>query len=139
LIRLNASCPALRPCLRAAIPISGSECLRASSALPAAPGSAAPHQLDITGTLTIFGAGPNSTRLDGNGGITGDRALHILSGAVTTSGVTVYIGWGQGIGDGGVFHSGGGHLNLYNSIVAGNLKIKGAAAPWPSATAAGPS
>jgi CSLREA domain-containing protein len=67
-------------------------------ALPGNENKALNGDLDITDTVTILGAGPNSTIIDGNGGATGDRVFQI-TGTVVISGVTIMHG--QSAGDGG--------------------------------------
>jgi CSLREA domain-containing protein len=79
--------------------------------------------LDITGTLTILGAGPTSTRIDGNGGVTGDRVFQILyslkpvTSSVVISGVAMLNGMPTSFG-GGVYN--GHKLTLINSAVISN-------------------
>ena len=43
-------------------------------------------------SLTIAGAGADLSGIDGNGAITGDRVLHVTSGTLTISGLTVHDG-----------------------------------------------
>jgi len=60
--------------------------------------------LDITGDLSIMGAGPATTIVDG-GAL--DTVFHILSGnTVEISGVTIRNGSGSGLGGGGISNSG---------------------------------
>jgi len=60
--------------------------------------------LDISRTVTLQGAGQALALIDGNGAVTGDRVIHILSGAVVTlSGITL---------QGGVATYGGGLSNV---------------------------
>lgn len=59
--------------------------------------AAATGDLDITGDLTIIGAGAAATIIDGIGGVTGDRVIHVLPGATATlAGVTVRNGNARG-------------------------------------------
>lgn len=81
--------------------------------------------LDITGTLTISGAGAGSTIIDASGLIT-DRVLDIHSGAVVKiSGVTIINGQtpdgdagGNGEAGGGIRNSGS--LTITNSAITSN-------------------
>src|SRR4029078_805245 len=45
--------------------------------------------LDISRTVTLLGAGPDSTVIDGNGGVTGERVFDVMTGTVVISGVTI--------------------------------------------------
>jgi hypothetical protein len=75
--------------------------------------------LDITDSLTLLGAGPNSTIIDGNGALTGDRVFQI-TGTVTISGVTIEHGQAQNIGGGLVnYHQ----LTLINSVIYSNTAV----------------
>ena len=77
--------------------------------------AASTGDLDITGNLTIAGAGAETTIIDG-GGL--DRVFETLAGATTITGVTVRNG---SAGDGGgISVSGGGSLTLRDSAVSGN-------------------
>ncbi len=87
--------------------------------------------LDITAPLTIQGAGPAVTIVDGNGAVTGDRVFQITSGAsdTTLSGLTVRNGkklasaFDEG---GGIYWDGGGsHLTLRNVAVENNASHYG--------------
>ena len=72
--------------------------------------------LDITGDLSIMGAGPATTIVDG-GAL--DTVFHILSGnTVEISGVTIRNGSGGGISNSGI-------LSLAGSIVSGNTNTGG--------------
>jgi CSLREA domain-containing protein len=82
--------------------------------------------LDITDDVTIQGAGPGSTIIDGNGAVTGDRVFQIISSAKDTSfsGMTVRNGkkvtnaFDEG---GGIYwDGGGGHLRLTDMVVEDN-------------------
>jgi CSLREA domain-containing protein len=83
--------------------------------------------LDISSTLTILGAGPGSTVIDGNGGVTGDRVFDILTGTVVISGVTIQHGQvplASNFGGGGIEQLGGA-LTLENSEVLSNTAPDG--------------
>jgi peptidoglycan/xylan/chitin deacetylase (PgdA/CDA1 family) len=73
--------------------------------------------LDIKSNITIQGAGPDSTIIDGNHN---DRVFHVSSGRVLISGVTIRHGeanWGGGIRvDGGTFA-------VRNCIITGNATV----------------
>jgi CSLREA domain-containing protein len=78
--------------------------------------------LDISSTLTIVGAGPGSTIVDGNGGVTNDRVFDILTGTVVISGVTIQHGlasMASGYSGGGIRQQNGA-LTLENSEVVSN-------------------
>src|SRR5215208_2956753 len=77
--------------------------------------------LDVTESLTIAGAGADESGIDGNGAITGDRVLHITSGTLTISGLTVHDGSSPvgGVG-GGIRGESGTTLKLTDSTVSGN-------------------
>jgi CSLREA domain-containing protein/uncharacterized repeat protein (TIGR02543 family) len=77
--------------------------------------AAATGDLDITGDLTINGAGALFTTINGN---SIDRVFDVLAGAVTISGLTVRGGW--------IFSEGGGvkndgALTLSSVTVSGNV------------------
>ena len=82
--------------------------------------------LDITATMSIQGAGSASTIIDGNGAVTGDRVIQILSSANETSlsGMTIRNGKRTSTFDegGGLYWagSGSGHLNLSDVIIESN-------------------
>ncbi len=82
--------------------------------------------LDITATMSIQGAGSALTIIDGNGAVTGDRVIQILSTAPETSlsGLTIRNGKRTGTFDegGGLYWNGGGggHLRLSDVIVESN-------------------
>ena len=82
--------------------------------------------LDITDSVTLLGAGPNSTIIDGSGLAPADRIFQI-TGTVVISGVT--IEHGSSTGGGGVLNSG--RLTLINSVVMSNS----VGAPMPGAAA----
>jgi CSLREA domain-containing protein len=77
---------------------------------------------DISCTVTILGAGPGSTIIDGNGGVTGSRVFDILTGSVVISGVTVQHGQAtfSTDGEGGGIEQSGGALTLENSEIVSN-------------------
>jgi uncharacterized repeat protein (TIGR01451 family)/CSLREA domain-containing protein len=81
--------------------------------------------LDIAGTLTIEGVGPDDTIVDGNGT---DRVFEILPGArVTISGVQIRNGNpGSGAGGGGIAIGSTGRLMLSSSAVVSNTAATGA-------------
>jgi hypothetical protein len=72
--------------------------------------------LDITETVTILGAGPDRTIIDGNGGVTGERVFQI-TGTVVISGVTIQHGHSGNIGGGLITN---GRLTLVNSAILSN-------------------
>jgi predicted outer membrane repeat protein len=78
--------------------------------------------LDITGDVTIIGAGPGSTIIDGNGAVTGDRVFQIIGSIkVSMSGLTIQHGVARSNDDrdgGGIDNAGS--LELKNCIVADN-------------------
>ena len=80
--------------------------------------------LNITQTVTIVGAGANSTIIDGNGGVTNDRVFRIFGGTVIISGVTIRNGTCHTFfpctSGGGLYNVGSSTLTLNNSIVSGN-------------------
>ncbi len=88
--------------------------------------------LDIGVNLTIQGAGPGLTIVDGNGAVTGDRVFQILNTAlnVTLSGMTIrngqsLAGIAGAIGGGGIYMQGAGNLTLSNVIIEGNTAQNG--------------
>jgi hypothetical protein len=83
--------------------------------------------LDISATVSIVGAGPGVTIIDGNGAVTQDRVFAIrFGGEVSISGVTMRGGTGKPLAFGGQGGFGGGAivnlgvLTLNNSEVSGN-------------------
>ncbi len=82
--------------------------------------------LDITGTVTIIGAGPNSTIIDGNGILTADRVLDVYSGVVTIAGVSIRNGRSSGPG-GGITNRAQATLTLSNTTVMSNTAASGGA------------
>jgi len=72
--------------------------------------------LDITDSVTILGAGPLSTIIDGNGATLGERVFQI-TGTVVISGVTIQHGHSGNIG-GGLINNG--RLTLVNSAILSN-------------------
>lgn len=83
--------------------------------------------LDITGTVTIAGASPASTIIDGNGSMTADRVFDIRAGTVNISGVKIVKGMAVDRG-GGIYINNGATLNLSNSVVQGNTAFSGVTA-----------
>ncbi|MBI4497854.1 MAG: CSLREA domain-containing protein [Chloroflexi bacterium] len=82
---------------------------------------AATGDLDITGNLTIIGAGPATTIIDGNGAVTGDRVFFITGVGVTAhiSDVTIQGGVRpSGSSGGGIRNEA--MLTLTNVTVTGN-------------------
>ncbi len=67
--------------------------------------------LDVTGSVTIQGAGAADTMIDANGSVTGDRAFHLIAGTVANfvrlEGVTI---------SGGIHERGGGIYNLGTNL-----------------------
>lgn len=78
--------------------------------------------LDITASMSLIGAGPFDTIIDGNGGVTDDRVVEIgASVTVSISGLTIRNGGSaNGSSRSGAGISSGGALTLTNSIVTGN-------------------
>ncbi len=72
--------------------------------------------LVISDPVTILGAGPASTVIDGNGGSLGGRVFYI-TGTVVISGVTIQHGNSSNIA-GGIFNNG--RLTLINSAIVSN-------------------
>ena len=81
--------------------------------------AAATGDLDISGDLAIAGAGVDTTIIDASGI---DRVLHVLSGTVSLSGLTVRNGSVVGSG-GGILNAG--NLTLTNVKVTQNLASSG--------------
>jgi len=74
--------------------------------------------LDVTGSLTIAGAGAAESGIDANGT---DRVLQAIAGPLTISGLTVHGGSStNGAPGGGIAAPGGAPLLLINSTVSGN-------------------
>lgn len=82
--------------------------------------------LDITGSVNIVGAGPNSTIIDGNSAVTGDRVFQIF-GTATISGVTIQNGKSASgfAAGGGIFNDYDGTLTLSNCTVSSNSSTQG--------------
>ncbi|MDH5535594.1 MAG: CSLREA domain-containing protein, partial [Betaproteobacteria bacterium] len=79
--------------------------------------------LDITGTLTLNGAGAGSTIIDGN---SIDRVFHVLVGAtVTMSGVTIRGGNLSGADGGGIWNES--NLTLSGVTLSNNVARDGGA------------
>lgn len=74
--------------------------------------------LDITGDLTIVGAGVGDTIIDGNGAVTFDRVFEIVGGSVTLSDLTITNGMAQY--GGGIMIRDGASLTLNSSSVTDN-------------------
>jgi CSLREA domain-containing protein len=74
--------------------------------------------LDIKSDMTITSVGADPVIIDGNGGATGDRVLHILSGKVALSNLTIQHGLGVG---GGIFIEAGSLVTINNSTVSENI------------------
>jgi hypothetical protein len=73
--------------------------------------------LDVNSNITIQGAGPDSTIIDGS---RSDRVFHVGSGRVFISGITIRHGeanWGGGI------RVNGGTFAVRNCIIAGNAAV----------------
>jgi CSLREA domain-containing protein len=79
--------------------------------------------LDITDPVTINGAGPTQTVIDGNGAVTGERVIDLLANA-NISGVTVENGTSPGQGGGIQVHGGiSGAVNLDNVVISNNASV----------------
>jgi CSLREA domain-containing protein len=77
--------------------------------------------LDVSETLTIQGLGANATGIDGNGSITGDRAIQVSGGTLAVKGLTVYDGTAGGSGNGGgILGDPGTVVSLTGCEVSGN-------------------
>src|SRR5581483_12014080 len=76
--------------------------------------------LVISNTLTIAGNGAAKTIIDGNGGVTNDRVITVMTHTVSISGVTITNGKPSGLNafGGGILHNDA--LTLTNVIVSGN-------------------
>jgi CSLREA domain-containing protein len=90
--------------------------------------SAATGDLDVTGALTISGAGPGSTIIDASGLIS-DRVFHVLGGPVHFRGVTI-------MGGHAVTDTGGGILvdnstvSITDTVVMDNVATGGYPVGW---------
>jgi CSLREA domain-containing protein/uncharacterized repeat protein (TIGR01451 family) len=73
--------------------------------------------LDISTTVTILGAGPQSTVIDGNGAVTGERVFTIITDTVVISGVTIENGRSPNAG-GGLLNEG--RLTIINAAILSN-------------------
>jgi len=73
--------------------------------------------LDISTTVTILGAGPQSTVIDGNGAVTGERVFTIITDTVVISGVTIENGHSPNDG-GGLLNEG--RLTIINAAILSN-------------------
>ena len=76
--------------------------------------------LDITGTVTVIGAGPDLSIIDGNGELTVDRVLDVHGGSVSITGVSFRNGRGSGPGA-GIYNREGAVLTLIHSEVRENV------------------
>jgi hypothetical protein len=76
------------------------------------------------GTMTITGAGARTTTIDASG--LGDRALQLVVGTLTLSGVTVTGGSAPSGQQGGGIANSGGTLTVSNSTIKGNTATSGA-------------
>jgi hypothetical protein len=76
--------------------------------------------LVISNTMTIAGAGPSATIIDGNGAVTNDRVINVITHTVSLSGVTITNGKQSGLNafGGGILHNDA--LTLTNSVVSRN-------------------
>jgi len=81
--------------------------------------ASATGDLDVTGTLTIIGAGPDQTTINAN---RIDRVFDIQPGVSTVviSGVTIFNGYVYGESGGGINNHWGADLTLINTIVLSN-------------------
>jgi CSLREA domain-containing protein len=75
--------------------------------------------LDITGALTLSGAGAASTLISGGSGFD-NRLFEVITATVQLSGVTLRDGNNVGTGDGGGLNNRGGWVTLINSAVVSN-------------------
>jgi predicted outer membrane repeat protein len=87
------------------------------------------ENLVVTRSLTFIGAGQDSTIVDGNNA---DRVLHITSGDVSISNLTIQRGKTTGSG-GGIYASGG--LTLSNVIVISNTSVADGGGAYVGGTA----
>ena len=76
--------------------------------------------LDITDSVSLLGAGPESTIIDGNGGLLGERVFQITS-TVLISGVTIEHGRETQYFGGGLNNSG--QLTLINTVIFSNTDV----------------
>lgn len=87
--------------------------------------AAATGDLDVTGQLSITGAGPTQTIIDG---LASDRVFHLPTGQpLTLTGLTIRNGSVPGLPGGGVFQAGPGGLNLSNVNFENNYSSTGGA------------
>ncbi len=135
-VDLNDVIPGSQTTLRAAILDANSAGAPARIYLPPNPGNyvltrtgvgtdtAAINDLDITGDVTIVGAGAGLSIIDAGGqtGL-GDRVFDITTGSLWASGITVTGGWAAGGGGGGLRVLNGGELILTDSAVIGNTAV----------------
>jgi predicted outer membrane repeat protein len=91
--------------------------------------------LVISNTLTLDGAGASNTVIDGNGGVTNQRVMTIITDTVTISGVTItngretYTTINPNAFAGGILQ-GSGPLTLTNCIVSGNSALASTGAAY---------
>src|SRR5262249_49168015 len=85
--------------------------------LPGLDDNALNGDLDITDTVTLVGAGPHSTSIDGNGSVIGDRVFQI-TGTVLISGVAILNGHASSSSGGGILNVG--WLTLDNTLIMSN-------------------
>lgn len=97
--------------------------------------------LEISHTLSIIGAGPSQTIIDGNGSVTNDRVLYIITHTVDISGVTItngkktYTNVDPNAFAGGILTNDA--LTLTNSIVRGNAAVASSGAAYGGGIYAG--
>lgn len=78
-------------------------------------------RLVISSTMNIVGVGPSGTIIDGNGGVTNDRVIEVITKAVSISGITITDGKPSALNalGGGILQDSGA-LTLTNVSVSGN-------------------
>jgi hypothetical protein len=86
--------------------------------------------LDILHSMSILGAGPGATIIDGNGAVTDDGVFQILSSAITTTLSGMTIRNGRNVTNshpmgGGIFWMGGAALALSNLRLENNQATNG--------------
>ena len=115
--------------LRAAIQEANAACVPATIIVPAGvytltrfghDDTAFSGDLDITRSVTIVGAGANSTVINGNGSVIADRVFDIFTATVQIAGVTIENGSPVNEGGGGIRVNRFGALFLSNSLVSSN-------------------
>lgn len=80
--------------------------------------AAATGDLDITGGLTLTGAGAGLTTIDASTLLPGDRVLHVIQATVTVS--RLKLTGGRVAGSGGGLGNASGNVTLQNVMVDGN-------------------